>query len=209
MTGARRRGVGRDAAPVTGESVGGGTTRAARMPQVLALVLVLASPVAAASDPAPGVIVDISVPDVERVELGRGADGRFVYSVRMRGGEQLALDPEAFSVWVARGAVGRSWWHRVLNVRSPIGVAWVALGLAGQLAFMTRMLVQWLASEHRGRSVVPVAFWWISIAGASMLLAYFAWRRDLVGILGQSMGFLIYARNLWLIHRGEPPAVAG
>jgi lipid-A-disaccharide synthase-like uncharacterized protein len=183
------------------------------MPPVLAGVLVgavlLAPPVAAAADPSPAVVVDVPVRGVERVELSRGADGRFVYTVHVREGEPLALDPEAFSAWVAQGAAGRSLWHRVLNVHSPIGVAWVALGLAGQLAFMTRMLVQWLASEHRGRSVVPVAFWWISIAGASMLLAYFAWRRDLVGILGQSMGFLVYARNLWLIHRGVPPSVTG
>jgi lipid-A-disaccharide synthase-like uncharacterized protein len=190
-------------------AVGVAAVPAAVLALVLDLTLVGASPAAAAAEPAPEVIVDVPVPDVERVELGRGGDGRFVYTVRMRDGETLALDPEAFSAWVAQGAAGRSFWHRVLNVRSPLGVAWVALGLAGQLAFMTRMLVQWLASEHRGRSVVPVAFWWISIAGASMLLAYFAWRRDIVGILGQSMGFLIYGRNLWLIHRGEPPSVAG
>jgi len=101
------------------------------------------------------------------------------------------------------------WWQRVLDVESPAGVAWVAFGLLGQGAFMLRMLVQWWASEHEGRSVVPVGFWWISIAGATMLLTYFVWRGDPVGIVGQSMGFLVYARNLWLIHRGDRPAVAG
>lgn len=77
---------------------------------------------------------------------------------------------------------------------------WVAVGLGGQLVFSARFLVQWAASERARRSVMPVAFWWLSILGAAVLLSYAIWRRDPVFILGQSMGFVIYARNLWLIH---------
>ena len=75
------------------------------------------------------------------------------------------------------------------------------LGLLGQVLFTGRMLIQWLASERERRSVVPVAFWWMSLAGASMLLVYFLWRKDIIGVLGQSAGWVVYTRNLWLIYR--------
>ena len=65
---------------------------------------------------------------------------------------------------------------------------------------MMRFMVQWIVSEKARRSVIPVAFWWLSIGGAAILLAYAIWRADPVFILGQSVGFFIYARNLWLIH---------
>jgi len=66
---------------------------------------------------------------------------------------------------------------------------------------MSRMLVQWIASERARASVMPVAFWWLSIVGATMLLAYGVLRRDIVIIAAQAFGFLVYARNLWLIYR--------
>ncbi|MEM9784314.1 MAG: lipid-A-disaccharide synthase N-terminal domain-containing protein [Pseudomonadota bacterium] len=74
------------------------------------------------------------------------------------------------------------------------------VGLGGQFLFMSRFVVQWVASERARRSVVPVAFWWISIGGAAVLLSYAIWRADPVFILGQSLGFVVYARNLWLIY---------
>ena len=79
-------------------------------------------------------------------------------------------------------------------------LAWILVGLGGQVLFMMRFVVQWIVSEKAKRSVIPVAFWWLSIGGAAILLAYAIWRADPVFILGQSMGFFIYARNLWLIH---------
>ncbi|HHQ49151.1 MAG TPA: hypothetical protein ENK19_09765 [Acidobacteria bacterium] len=82
---------------------------------------------------------------------------------------------------------------------------WVALGLLGQVLFTGRMVVQWLVSEKRKRSVVPVIFWWMSLGGATMLLIYFLWRKDIVGVLGQSTGWFIYSRNLWLIYRHPGP----
>jgi lipid-A-disaccharide synthase-like uncharacterized protein len=90
-----------------------------------------------------------------------------------------------------------------LGAQTRTELAWVLTGLGGQLLFMMRFLVQWIVSERAKRSVIPVAFWWLSIGGAAVLLAYAIWRRDPVFILGQSMGFLIYARNLWLIHAGR------
>jgi lipid-A-disaccharide synthase-like uncharacterized protein len=87
-----------------------------------------------------------------------------------------------------------------LGAQTRTELAWILTGLGGQLLFMMRFLVQWIVSEKAKRSVIPVAFWWLSIGGAAILLAYAIWRSDPVFILGQSMGFFIYARNLWLIH---------
>ncbi|ACV69613.1 lipid A biosynthesis domain protein [Desulfohalobium retbaense DSM 5692] len=78
---------------------------------------------------------------------------------------------------------------------------WVSVGLLGQVFFTGRMVVQWITSERKRRSVIPVAFWWMSLLGACMLLLYFIWRKDIVGILGQSTGLFIYLRNLRLIYR--------
>lgn len=78
---------------------------------------------------------------------------------------------------------------------------WIGIGLGGQICFFMRFFIQWLASERAGKSVIPVGFWYLSLGGASILLAYSIYKRDIVFILGQSMGFLIYTRNLILIHR--------
>ena len=78
---------------------------------------------------------------------------------------------------------------------------WLILGFGAQALFASRFLVQWIASEREGRSVIPVSFWFISLAGGIMLLAYAIWRRDPVFILGQTTGAFIYTRNLVLIFR--------
>ena len=85
--------------------------------------------------------------------------------------------------------------------------AWIAVGLAGQLMFSCRFLIQWIASERRKQSVVPNLFWWFSIAGGLFLLSYAVYRRDPVFILGQSAGLVVYVRNLVLLRR--QPAVEG
>lgn len=84
---------------------------------------------------------------------------------------------------------------------TTVGLGWLLVGLAGQLLFSLRFVVQWISSERERRSVVPISFWWLSIAGSLVLLCYAIHRRDPVFILGQSMGFAIYARNLVLIRR--------
>lgn len=78
---------------------------------------------------------------------------------------------------------------------------WLAIGFVGQACFFARFLVQWIVSERRGRSVVPRAFWYLSIAGSVIILSYAIWRRDPVFILGQSMGIVVYVRNLVLLRR--------
>lgn len=82
---------------------------------------------------------------------------------------------------------------------------WLAFGFLGQALFASRFLVQWLASERAGRSVVPSSFWHLSIVGSVILLAYAVHRRDPVFIAGLMFGVFIYARNLYLL-RKEPPA---
>lgn len=89
----------------------------------------------------------------------------------------------------------------VFHADTPFELAWVGFGLAGQLLFTARFIVQWVASERARRSVMPVAFWYFSMGGGVMLLTYAIYRTDPVFILGQSMGVVIYARNLWLIHK--------
>jgi lipid-A-disaccharide synthase-like uncharacterized protein len=78
---------------------------------------------------------------------------------------------------------------------------WQVVGFVGQGVFTARFLVQWLASEKKGDSVVPVAFWWLSLLGGSSLLAYAIYRDDPVFIVGQGMGLVVYARNLMLVAR--------
>lgn len=78
-------------------------------------------------------------------------------------------------------------------------MAWMLVGFAGQALFSARFIVQWLASERVGRSVVPKAFWYLSLGGSSILLAYAIHRQDPVFIVGQGAGLAIYLRNLHLL----------
>ena len=89
----------------------------------------------------------------------------------------------------------------ILHVDSWSEFWWVAFGLFGQLMFTGRFLVQWIASERARKSIVPLAFWYFSLAGGLILFAYAVYRKDPVFVLGQSLGVFIYARNLWLIRR--------
>ena len=78
------------------------------------------------------------------------------------------------------------WLADLLGVDSRTEAIWVIVGLGGQVLFMMRFLIQWIVSEREKRSVIPVAFWWFSIGGAAVLLAYAIYRQDPVFILGQS-----------------------
>jgi lipid-A-disaccharide synthase-like uncharacterized protein len=78
---------------------------------------------------------------------------------------------------------------------------WVLLGFVAQAMFTMRFLVQWLASERVGKSVIPLAFWWFSISGGLLLFAYALYRRDPVFILGQGFGVFVYLRNLQFVLR--------
>ena len=85
---------------------------------------------------------------------------------------------------------------------------WLLLGFVAQLMFASRFIVQWLASERARRSIVPETFWYFSVAGGVLLLAYAIYRLDPVFMLGQGTGLLIYARNIQMIWRTKADAAA-
>jgi len=92
-----------------------------------------------------------------------------------------------------------------------IGLDWsylVILGLIGNATFSMRFLVQWIASERQGESVIPVSFWYWSIFGSVIMCLYFIFKRDPVGILAYLPNSLIYIRNLMLIRKGKSAATA-
>src|SRR3954454_14748592 len=80
---------------------------------------------------------------------------------------------------------------------------WLIVGFAGQALFTARFLVQWIVSERERDSVVPVAFWWLSLLGGLTLLSYASYRQDPVIIVGQGMGLIVYARNLMLVGKAK------
>ena len=75
---------------------------------------------------------------------------------------------------------------------------WLGIGFLGQALFSLRFLVQWLASERQGRSVIPRSFWYFSLAGSVVLLAYAIHRQDPVFMVSQGLGLVVYVRNLQL-----------
>jgi len=135
--------------------------------------------------------------DREEVQLISTTEG-YLFIVEQGRGERR-LSPEEFAASLHDRQRSRDWLAVLLNISNPMGIAWVALGLLGQLLFAARMVIQWLHSERHRRSMVPPIFWWLSLGGSLMLLTYFLWRTDIVGIIGQGLGFVIYTRNLMLL----------
>ena len=86
---------------------------------------------------------------------------------------------------------------------------WLVIGFVGQIAFGARFVIQWLVSEKKGESTIPIAFWYCSIGGAIVLLTYAVHRQDPVFIVGQSLGSIIYVRNLVLIARKRKALATG
>ena len=80
---------------------------------------------------------------------------------------------------------------------------WLIIGFIGQTIFASRFLIQWIVSERASKSIIPNIFWWISIVGSLILLSYAIHTQDPVFIVGQSCGFLIYSRNLYLIRQDK------
>ncbi|GIK19454.1 MAG: hypothetical protein AMXMBFR77_19210 [Phycisphaerales bacterium] len=115
-------------------------------------------------------------------------------------GRFQAIVNDRMRAWQARPALERTLLG-FFNISSWGNFVWIVVGLTGQACFFGRMLVQWVVSEKSRRSVVPAVFWWMSFFGGVTLFAYFVWRTDIVGVLGQSTGVVIYARNLRLIHK--------
>src|SRR5262249_42045257 len=90
---------------------------------------------------------------------------------------------------------------------------WLGIGFFGQALFFGRLVVQWIASEKKAESQVPVSFWYMSLIGGLITLAYAIYLQDPVFIAGQGVGSVVYIRNLMLIHRAngtknpaDPPA---
>lgn len=86
---------------------------------------------------------------------------------------------------------------------------WVGIGFVGQGLFFGRWLLQWFVSERKAESQIPVAFWYMSLIGSVIVLAYAIHRLDPVFIAGQSVGTLVYVRNIMLVHRAPKRAVSG
>lgn len=140
----------------------------------------------------------------DNVKVVRLSDGTIAYVVKRLGSDRdRVLTPDEFTKFLYESRTRAGWLETVFNITSPVGIIWVSIGLLGQILFTGRMLIQWFASEKSGRSVIPIAFWWMSLIGATMLLIYFIWRRDIVGVLGQATGWGIYIRNLILIRRSR------
>ncbi|HZP08694.1 lipid-A-disaccharide synthase N-terminal domain-containing protein [Methyloceanibacter sp.] len=99
------------------------------------------------------------------------------------------------------------WWQTTPTTE----IVWIGIGFGAQLLFSMRFLVQWIASEKARASIVPETFWYFSLFGGLLLLAYACYRADPVFILGQALGLIIYSRNIyfiWLGKREPAPAKA-
>ncbi len=139
----------------------------------------------------------------------KGADEAPVHSFRVLGRGGFAsevLDEPRFRAIMGDDVAdhltgGSTVLFRAFNITSWASLVWIGVGLLGQLIFSCRFLIQWIVSERRRQSVIPEAFWWISLFGGASLFLYFIWRQDIVGVLGQSSGLVIYGRNIRLIHK--------
>jgi len=93
------------------------------------------------------------------------------------------------------------WFQEVAEKVTGPDAFWYMLGFVGQAVFTMRFVVQWIASERQGRSVIPVAFWFLSIFGSLIVLVYSVYRNDPVFVLAYSFNSLIYGRNLMLLSK--------
>jgi lipid-A-disaccharide synthase-like uncharacterized protein len=93
-------------------------------------------------------------------------------------------------------------------VTPSIERAWLAFGLLGQLIFGARFIVQWIASERKRESHIPLIFWYLSIIGGIITTTYAIHKHDAVFIIGQGAGLVVYIRNLMLIYRAQRTAAA-
>jgi lipid-A-disaccharide synthase-like uncharacterized protein len=86
---------------------------------------------------------------------------------------------------------------------------WVGIGFVGQSLFFSRWLLQWVVSERKAESQIPVSFWYMSLIGSVIVLAYAVHKMDPVFIVGQGVGTLVYVRNIMLVHRVKKRVASG
>jgi lipid-A-disaccharide synthase-like uncharacterized protein len=86
---------------------------------------------------------------------------------------------------------------------------WVGIGFVGQSLFFSRWLLQWFVSERKAESQIPVSFWYMSLIGSVIVLAYAIHKIDPVFIMGQGLGTVVYVRNLILLHRAKKRVASG
>jgi len=88
-------------------------------------------------------------------------------------------------------------------------MVWIGIGFLGQSLFFSRWVLQWFVSEKKAESQIPISFWYMSLAGSAIVLAYAIHKEDLVFMAGQGVGTLVYVRNLILIHRVKERVKSG
>jgi lipid-A-disaccharide synthase-like uncharacterized protein len=99
-------------------------------------------------------------------------------------------------------------WHAYFTGMGTSDLLWLAIGLFGQALFMMRFVVQWVHSERHQKSIIPVSFWYLSLVGGLVVLAYGLHKAEPVIVLGQLPGTFVYARNLMLIRREHHDVLA-
>ena len=97
-------------------------------------------------------------------------------------------------------------WLREFIPDDGAGLVWLAIGVFGQVLFFSRWIVQWVASEKKKESTMPLAFWYFSLVGSLLVLSYGIRNREPILVLGQSTGTFIYLRNLMLLTRMKSKA---
>src|SRR5271170_6976285 len=157
--------------------------------------------------PVPGAVeVELKLPEEgAKVYLHQQPDGHLAYLISHRNGtlDRIASDELAANLFQS-AKIPSTWLAQVLH--NPVLLFWLTIGLIGQLLFTGRMVVQYVASHRKGKSVVPPLFWWMSLIGSLMLLAYFLWRRDPIGLLGQAFGSFVYLKNImWILGESKQP----
>ncbi len=154
--------------------------------------------------PAPG---QLQVPPfnlsdrLDTLDIQSSPDGSMV--TFQRNDETLTMTAEEFLAEVDRRQNNKTRMDglfRFLDITRWTGIGWCILGFGGQALFAGRMIVQWWASEKLKTPVIPTSFWWMSLIGSSMIIVYFIWRREAVGVIGQATGWLVYVRSLWFIY---------
>ena len=91
-------------------------------------------------------------------------------------------------------------------LENPYDSLWIGVGVAGQVIFGIRFLIQWLKSEQEGHSVIPIAFWYCSLVGCLLSLAYIIHKGEWVLLMSQALPLPIYARNIWMMYRDRRKA---